>query len=55
MQLAIPLIAWALARVLTPVKAVAEGLPLSLVEVLPDVVVVDLVNLNVLRSQNSKS
>ena len=55
LQLAIPLVAGALARVLAAVKAVAERLPLCLVQVLPDVVVVDLVNLNVLRSKNSKS
>ena len=51
LKLAIPLVAGALARVLAAVQAVAEGLTLGLVQVLPDVGVVYLVNLDILRKK----
>ena len=50
LQLAIPLVARALARVLAAVQAIAERLPLRLRQIQPDIVVVDFVGLDVLES-----
>ena len=49
LQLAVPLVAGALPRILAAIEAVAEALSASLLQVLPDVVVDDDVRLDVLR------
>ena len=50
MQLAVPLVAGAFARVLAAIEAVTEALALGLGKILPHVVVDDLVALDILNN-----